>query len=84
MEYSSLHLSLVTHTRVRIIMENFDLHSSLMFISCCTLAVVLGLISSYMFVNSSYAQIEVTTGDTIITPSDEIALLPPVSGRMNS
>jgi hypothetical protein len=65
MERSSLHLLLVTHTRVRIIMENFVLHSSLMFISCCTLAAVLGLISSYMSVNSSYAQIEVTTGGNI-------------------
>lgn len=68
MERSSLHLLLVTHTRVRIIMENFVLHSSLMFISCCTLAAVLGLISSYMSVNSSYAQIEVTTGRNISSP----------------
>ena len=68
MERSSLHLLLVTHTRVRIIMENFVLHSSLMFISCCTLAAVLGLISSYMSVNSSYAQIEVTTGENISSP----------------
>ena len=68
MERSSLHLLLVTHTRVRIIMENFVLHSSLMFISCCTLAAVLGLISSYMSVNSSYAQIEVTTGGNISSP----------------
>lgn len=65
MERSSLHLLLVTRTRVRIIMENFVLHSSLMFISCCTLAAVLGLISSYMSVNSSYAQIEVTAGRNI-------------------
>jgi hypothetical protein len=49
-------------------MENFVLHSSLMFISCCTLAAVLGLISSYMSVNSSYAQIEVTTGRNISSP----------------
>jgi hypothetical protein len=68
MERSSLHLLLVTHTRVRIIMENFVLHSSLMFISCCTLAAVLGLISSYMSVNSSYAQIEITTGRNISSP----------------
>jgi hypothetical protein len=68
MERSSLHLLLVTHTRVRMFMENFVLHSSLMFISCCTLAVVLGLISSYMSVNSSYAQIEVTTGGNISSP----------------
>src|SRR6266498_2247853 len=68
MERSSLHLLLVTHTRVRIIMENFVLHSSLMFISFCTLAAVLGLISSYMSVNSSYAQIEVTTGGNISSP----------------
>src|SRR5438093_13248103 len=68
MERSSLHLLLVTHTRVRIIMENFVLHSSLMFISRCTLAGGLGLISSYMSVNSSYAQIEVTTGGNISSP----------------
>jgi hypothetical protein len=49
-------------------MENFVLHSSLMFISFCTLAAVLGLISPYMSVNSSYAQIEVTTGGNISSP----------------
>jgi hypothetical protein len=70
MENSSLHLLLVTNTRVRIIMKNFVLHSSLMFISCCALAAVLGLglISSYMSANSSYAQIEVTTGGNISSP----------------
>jgi hypothetical protein len=49
-------------------MENFALHLSLMFISCCTFAGVLGLISSYMSVNSSYAQIEITAGGNISSP----------------
>ena len=69
MERSSLHLLLVTHTRVRIIMENFVLHSSLMFISCCTLAAVLGLISSFMSINSTYAQIEIPTDKNITSPN---------------
>jgi len=48
----------------KIRMQNFVFHSSLlMFISYCTLAAVLGLISSYMSVNSTYAQIEITTDE---------------------
>ena len=70
MNNSILQLLLASYTPVRKTrMQNFAFHSSLlMFISCCTLASVLGLISSYMSVNSSYAQIEVTTGENISLP----------------
>jgi len=62
---SILLLLLGSYTPVRKIrMQNFVFHSSLlMFISYCTLAAVLGLISSYMSVNSTYAQIEITTDE---------------------
>ncbi len=60
-----MQLLLASYTPVRKTrMQNFAFHSSLlMFISYCTLAAVLGLISSYMSVNSTYAQIEITTDE---------------------
>jgi hypothetical protein len=50
-------------------MQNFAFHSSLlMFISYCSLAAVLGLISSFMSINSTYAQIEITTDENYSNP----------------
>ena len=51
-------------------MQNFAFHSSLlMFISYCSLAAVLGLISSFMSINSTYAQIEIPTDKNITSPN---------------
>jgi hypothetical protein len=68
---SILQLLLASYTPVRKTrMQNFAFHSSLlMFISYCSLAAVLGLISSFMSINSTYAQIEIPTDKNITSPN---------------
>lgn len=71
MNNSILQLLLASYTPVRKTrMQNFAFHSSLlMFISYCSLAAVLGLISSFMSINSTYAQIEIPTDKNITSPN---------------
>jgi len=68
---SILQLLLASYTPARKTrMQNFAFHSSLlMFISYCSLAAVLGLISSFMSINSTYAQIEIPTDKNITSPN---------------
>ena len=71
MNNSILQLLLASYTPARKTrMQNFAFHSSLlMFISYCSLAAVLGLISSFMSINSTYAQIEIPTDKNITSPN---------------
>ena len=71
MNNSILQLLLASYIPVRKTrMQNFAFHSSLlMFISYCSLAAVLGLISSFMSINSTYAQIEIPTDKNITSPN---------------